>query len=141
MGDPLVLFNSCLIFVIFQANLTENLRVLLVAVLISHVAFKAGRVDELETESALGLFHLLWNDSTIQYLTHYLLGADRAIPCWTLSCSFKLQSLLKSFWQWQHWEGSKSVCFTVMCLPRFFLVIVLLQYGHGTASDQPEKPH
>ena len=69
MGDPLVLFNSCLIFVIFQANLTENLRVLLVAVLISHVAFKAGRVDELETESALGLFHLLWNDSTIQYLT------------------------------------------------------------------------
>ena len=49
MGNPLVLFNSCLIFVIFQANLTENLRVLLVAVLISHVAFKAGGMDELET--------------------------------------------------------------------------------------------
>ena len=127
MGDPLVLFNGCLIFVIFQANLTENLRVLLVAVLISHVAFKAGRVDELETESALGLFHLLWNDSTIQYLTDYLLGADRAMPCWTLSCSFKLQSLLKTFWQWQQTEGSSSVCLTVMCLERFFLVIVLLQ--------------
>ena len=65
MGNPLVLFNSCLIFVIFQANLTENLRVLLVAMLISHVAFKAGRVDELETESALGLFHLLWK--TVQF--------------------------------------------------------------------------
>ena len=62
MGNPLVLFNSCLIFVIFQANLTENLRVLLVAVLISHVAFKAGRVDELETEAALSLFHILWKD-------------------------------------------------------------------------------
>ena len=81
MGNPLVLFNSCLIFVIFQANLTEDLRVLLVAVLISHVAFKAGRMDELETESALGLFHLLWKNSTIQYLIHYLLGADRAMPC------------------------------------------------------------
>ena len=76
MGNPLVLFNGCLIFVIFQANLTEDLRVLLVA-----VALKAGGMDELETESALGLFHLLWNDSAIQYFTHYLLGADRAMPC------------------------------------------------------------
>ena len=65
MGDPLVLFDSGLIFVILLTNLTENLRVFLVAMLISHMAFEAGWVDELQTEAALSLFHILWNDSVI----------------------------------------------------------------------------
>ena len=33
--------------------------------LISHMAFEAGWVDELQTEAALSLFHILWNDSVI----------------------------------------------------------------------------
>ena len=65
MGDPLVLFDSGLIFVVLKTNLTENLRVFLVAMLISHMAFEAGWVDELQTEAALSLFHILWNDSVI----------------------------------------------------------------------------
>ena len=69
MGNPLVLFDSGLIFVILLTNLTENLRVFLVAMLISHMAFEAGWVDELQTEAALSLFHILWNDSVIVRLT------------------------------------------------------------------------
>ena len=65
MGNPLVLFDSGLIFVILLTNLTENLRVFLVAMLISHMAFEAGWMDELETEAALSLFHILWNDRVI----------------------------------------------------------------------------
>ena len=30
--------------------------------LISHMPFEAGWVDELQTEAALSLFHILWND-------------------------------------------------------------------------------
>jgi len=37
----------------------------LVAMLISHMAFEAGWVDELQTEAALSLFHILWNESVI----------------------------------------------------------------------------
>ena len=62
MGNPLVLFDSGLIFVVLKTNLTENLRVFLVAMLISHMPFEAGWVDELQTEAALSLFHILWKD-------------------------------------------------------------------------------
>ena len=33
--------------------------------LISHMAFEARGMDEFETETALSLFHILWNDSVI----------------------------------------------------------------------------
>ena len=68
MGNPLVLFDSGLIFIVLKTDLTENLRVFLVAMLISHMAFEAGWVDELQTEAALSLFHILWNDRVIVWL-------------------------------------------------------------------------
>jgi len=65
MGNPLVLFDSGLIFVVFHTDFTKDLRMFLVAVLISYMAFEAGWMDELQTEAALSLFHILWNDSVI----------------------------------------------------------------------------
>jgi len=61
MGNPLVLLDSCLVFVVFLTNFTKNLRMFLVAMLISHMAFEARWMDEFETEAALSLFHILWN--------------------------------------------------------------------------------
>ena len=58
MGNPLVLLDSCLVFVVFLTNFTKNLRMFLV---ISHMAFEARWMDEFETEAALSLFHILWN--------------------------------------------------------------------------------
>ena len=51
--------------------------------LISHMAFEARWMDEFETESALSLFHILWNNSVIVCLigihiqdVHCFLEAD-----------------------------------------------------------------
>jgi len=76
MGNPLVLFDSGLIFVVFQANLTQNLRIFLVAMLVSDMALEAGWMYELETEAALSLFHILWND-----IVNFLILLGSLFPC------------------------------------------------------------
>ena len=61
MRNSFVLFNRCFVFVALFADITDNLAVFLVAMLVVHVALKAGRMDELETEATLGLTDSVWN--------------------------------------------------------------------------------
>ena len=55
MRNSFVLFNSCFVFVALFADITNNLAIFLVAMLVVNMALKAGRVDELVTEATLGL--------------------------------------------------------------------------------------
>ena len=64
---------------------------------------------------------------------------DCKIPWAVLSCSFKLHLVLNCLRQILHTDGSVSVCFTLICLCMFLLIIVFAQYGHWTASDLPEN--
>ena len=126
MDTSLMLLYLILIFVVFIAEITEDLALGLVSMLVGQMTLKAVRVDELETEATLSLTHLVCNKR--HQPNHYnFLTADWKIPCCTLSCSFRLQSLLKSFWHTEQIDFSKLVCFTVICLPRFFFVMDLLQ--------------
>jgi hypothetical protein len=61
MDYSLMLFHSRLVFVELIAEITEDLALRLVAMLIGYMPLKARRVDVLETEAALSLTHLVCN--------------------------------------------------------------------------------